>query len=77
MFLDLGKSSYFHSVCQASKEVRGKWKNTVIWNQCETNKLLEFSVAKKEKHSLPDNGTLIEGKALVNRLCIIVCQNYQ
>ena len=52
---DLGKSSSFHVVCQASKKAsRGGWKNTVIWSPCESNKLIEFRVGKEEKQSLPD-----------------------
>lgn len=56
--LDLGKSSSFHVVCQASRKTSGGrgwwWKNTVIWSPCETHKLVEFSVGKDEEQSLPD-----------------------
>lgn len=54
MYLDLGKPSSFHAVCQASQKAGRKWKNTVIWNRCGTNKVVEFSGGKEEKQTPPD-----------------------
>ena len=51
---DLGKSSSFHAACQASKKARGKWKNTTVWNHVKRTSVVEFSVGKEEKQSLPD-----------------------
>lgn len=46
--LDLGKSSSFHAVCQASKRAKEMEKYSDL-EPCETNSMVMFSVVKEEK----------------------------
>ena len=73
--LDLGKSSSFHAICQASKRAKGKWKNTGIWSHVKLAVWLSSVLEKRKKN--PTWYGITEGKALVSRQCIRLCQNYQ
>lgn len=33
-----------------------KWKNTVIWSPCETNKLVQLRVGREGRQAFPDMG---------------------